>query len=73
MSEILSGWKASFAAQGEVIFYIDELVDVTKLLVGANEFRSGLFKASDMFDLCCEEKKLGGGCDDYCAGQGGSG
>ncbi|MCJ1380942.1 hypothetical protein MMC17_004051 [Xylographa soralifera] len=36
-------WNASSAAQGEVIDYIEELVDLTKLIVGANEFRSGLF------------------------------
>lgn len=35
-------WNASCAAQAEVIEYLEELIDLTKLLVGANEFRSGL-------------------------------
>ena len=35
-------WNASSAALAEVIEYLEELVDLTKLLVGANEFRSGL-------------------------------
>ena len=35
-------WNASSAAQAEVIEYLEELTDLTKLLVGANEFRSGL-------------------------------
>ena len=35
-------WNASSAALGEVIEYLEELIDLTKLLVGANEFRSGL-------------------------------
>ncbi|OBT85499.1 hypothetical protein VE02_07339 [Pseudogymnoascus sp. 03VT05] len=35
-------WNAASAGQIEVIEYLEELVDLTKLLVGANEFRSGL-------------------------------
>ena len=35
-------WNASSAALAEVIEYLEELIDLTKLLVGANEFRSGL-------------------------------
>lgn len=35
-------WNASTAALGERIEYIEELVDLLKMLVGANEFRSGL-------------------------------
>jgi uncharacterized membrane protein YgaE (UPF0421/DUF939 family) len=35
-------WNAGSMAQAEVIEYLEELVDLTKLLVGANEFRSGL-------------------------------
>ena len=30
------------AGQIEVIEYLEELIDLTKLLVGANEFRSGM-------------------------------
>ena len=35
-------WNAGAMAQAEVVEYLEELVDLTKLLVGANEFRSGL-------------------------------
>ena len=35
-------WNAASAAQAEVIEFLEELVDLTKLLVGANEFQSGL-------------------------------
>ena len=35
-------WNASSAAQAEIIEFLEELIDLTKLLVGANEFRSGL-------------------------------
>lgn len=35
-------WNAVAAAQAEVVEYLEELVDLTKLLVGANEFRSGM-------------------------------
>ena len=35
-------WNAASAAQVEIIEYLEELTDLVKLLVGANEFRSGL-------------------------------
>lgn len=35
-------WNAASAAQAEVIEFLEELVDLTKLLYGSNEFRSGL-------------------------------
>ena len=35
-------WNASSASRAEVIEYLEELTDLAKLLVGANEFRSGL-------------------------------
>ena len=35
-------WNASAAARAEVIEYLEELIDLTKLLVGASEFRTGL-------------------------------
>lgn len=35
-------WNGSSAAQAEIIEFLEELVDLTKLLVGANEFNSGL-------------------------------
>lgn len=35
-------WNAASAAQAEVIECLEELIDLTKLIVGANEFQSGL-------------------------------
>ena len=35
-------WNAASGCQTEVIEYLEELIDLTKLLVGANEFRSGM-------------------------------
>ncbi|KKY16868.1 putative uncharacterized membrane protein [Phaeomoniella chlamydospora] len=35
-------WNAGQMAQAEVVEYLEELVDLAKLLVGANEFRTGL-------------------------------
>lgn len=35
-------WNAGSMAQAEIVEYLEELCDLTKLLVGANEFRSGL-------------------------------
>jgi hypothetical protein len=35
-------WNAASAGQIEVIEYLEELIDLVKLLVGANEFRSGI-------------------------------
>ncbi|TAQ90015.1 hypothetical protein B7494_g1642 [Chlorociboria aeruginascens] len=35
-------WNAASAGQIEIIEYLEELIDLTKLLVGANEFRSGM-------------------------------
>ncbi|KAG9249248.1 hypothetical protein BJ878DRAFT_484482 [Calycina marina] len=35
-------WNAASAGQIEVIEYLEELIDLVKLLVGASEFRSGL-------------------------------
>lgn len=35
-------WNASSAAQAEVVEYLEELIDLTKILVGAHEFKSGM-------------------------------
>ncbi|KAI4220527.1 MAG: hypothetical protein LQ349_008068 [Xanthoria aureola] len=35
-------WNAASMARAEIIEYLEELIDLSKLLVGANEFRSGL-------------------------------
>ena len=37
-----TAWNAASAAQAEIIEFLEELIDLTKLLVGANEFRSGM-------------------------------
>ena len=37
-------WNASTAGQMEIIEYLEELVDLVKLLVGVNAFRSGVFE-----------------------------
>ena len=39
----LLSWNASSAALGECVEYVEELVELMKLLVGVNEFRTGLF------------------------------
>ncbi|MCJ1398214.1 hypothetical protein MMC11_001411 [Xylographa trunciseda] len=51
-------WNASSAAQGEVIDYIEELIDLTKLLVGANEFRSGILMRPTYSDYAAERRDL---------------
>ena len=35
-------WNATSAAQAEIIEFLEELIDLTKMLVGAHEFKSGL-------------------------------
>ncbi|KAL8709431.1 MAG: hypothetical protein Q9220_005814 [cf. Caloplaca sp. 1 TL-2023] len=42
-------WNAASAARVEIIEYLEELIDLTKLLVGANEFRSGLLMRSTYY------------------------
>ncbi|KAJ2988403.1 hypothetical protein NUW58_g3994 [Xylaria curta] len=37
-------WKASSAGMMEIVEYLEELVDLAKLLVGVNAFRSGLLQ-----------------------------
>lgn len=43
-------WNAASAAQIEIIEFLEELIDLTKLLVGANEFKSGLLSRPTYFD-----------------------
>ncbi|KAF7546501.1 hypothetical protein G7Z17_g8385 [Cylindrodendrum hubeiense] len=40
-------WNASTAGQMEIIEYLEELVELVKLLVGVNAFRSGMFEKPD--------------------------
>ena len=53
-------WNASAAAQAEVIEYLEELTDLTKLLVGANEFRSGVLTRPTYEEYVAKSKKDGG-------------
>ncbi|KAI9808428.1 MAG: hypothetical protein M1827_007247 [Pycnora praestabilis] len=50
-------WNAASAAQAEVIEYLEELIDLAKLLVGANEFRSGMLTRPTYRDYM---EKIGG-------------
>ncbi|KAI5845750.1 hypothetical protein DFP73DRAFT_476901 [Morchella snyderi] len=43
-------WNAATAALEECIEYVEELVDLLKMLVGANEFRSGLLNRPTYHD-----------------------
>ena len=55
-------WNAASAAQAEVIEFLEELIDLTKLLVGANEFRSGLLTRptyDDYVEKIGHDEKLG--------------
>ena len=56
-------WNAASAAQAEIIEFLEELVDLTKLLVGANEFRSGLLTKPTYHDYAAgrDEKEDDGG------------
>lgn len=51
-------WNAASAAQAEIIEFLEELIDLTKLLVGANEFRSGLLSRPtyQQYDEMLEKK-----------------
>ena len=50
-------WNAASAAQAEIIEFLEELVELTKLLVGANEFRSGLFTRPTYRDYAKKSQK----------------
>lgn len=43
-------WNAASMARAEIIEYLEELIDLSKLLVGANEFRSGLLMRNTYHD-----------------------
>ncbi|KAI0543042.1 hypothetical protein GGR58DRAFT_450421 [Xylaria digitata] len=43
-------WKASAAGMMEIIEYLEELVDLAKLLVGVNAFRSGLLEHPQFYE-----------------------
>ncbi|KAI3332019.1 hypothetical protein HD806DRAFT_546290 [Xylariaceae sp. AK1471] len=49
-------WKASSAGMMEIIEYLEELVDLTKLLVGVNSFRSGVLERPKFCDYLAKIK-----------------
>lgn len=55
-------WNAASAAQAEIIEFLEELIELTKLLVGANEFRSGLL-TRPMHDDSHSGQNVDGGMD----------
>ena len=52
-----TSWNAAAAAQAEVVEYLEELIDLTKLLVGANEFRSGMLTRPTYLEYIQELEK----------------
>lgn len=50
----LLSWNASSAALGECVEYVEELVELVKILVGVNEFRTGLFHRPTLKDYLRE-------------------
>ena len=60
-------WNAASAAQAEIIEFLEELVELAKLIVGANEFRSGVLARRRVFG---GDHLHGGGFD--AGGAGGS-
>jgi uncharacterized membrane protein YgaE (UPF0421/DUF939 family) len=57
-------WNAASAGQIEVIEYLEELIDLTKLLVGANEFRSGLLTRPKHRGSMARPERVSKNCDD---------
>jgi hypothetical protein len=51
-------WKASSAGMMEIIEYLEELVDLAKLLVGVNAFRSGLLERAKFHEYSAKMKAL---------------
>ena len=52
-------WNAGSAAQAEIIEFLEELIDLTKLLVGANEFRSGLLTRQSYLEYAARGRQQG--------------
>jgi hypothetical protein len=60
-------WNAASAAQAEIIEFLEELIDLTKLLVGANEFRSGLLTRHTYRDYAGKGEPIESGNEDEAA------
>lgn len=57
-------WNASSAALEECIEYVEELIDLTKTLVGVNEFRAGIFHRPNYMELAEKIKIRASGVND---------
>ncbi|KAI1155229.1 hypothetical protein F4825DRAFT_408601 [Nemania diffusa] len=51
-------WKAASAGMMEIIEYLEELVDLAKLLVGVSAFRSGLLERAKFHEYSAKMKAL---------------
>ncbi|KPA44247.1 histidine protein kinase [Fusarium langsethiae] len=51
-------WNASTYGQGEIIEYLEELVELTKILVGVNAFRSGLLEEAAPYSKYDQRARL---------------
>lgn len=65
LKERFLSWNASSAATEEVIEYVEELVDLTKILVGINEFKYGFLSRPLYEDWAAEAVT---GFDDFVKG-----
>lgn len=61
-------WNASAAARSEVIEYLEELIALAKLLVGASEFQTGLLTRPSYLEYVKAIKGKSGGDEDRRAG-----
>lgn len=66
LKERFLSWNASSAATEEVIEYVEELVDLTKILVGINEFKYGFLSRPLYEDWAAEAVT---GFDDFIKGK----
>ena len=60
-------WNAASAAQAEIIEFLEELIDLTKLLVGANEFRRGLLTRPTYHEYANKHETVEAGNEDEAA------
>ncbi|KAH7189471.1 uncharacterized protein B0J16DRAFT_115849 [Fusarium flagelliforme] len=51
-------WNASTFGQGEIIEYLEELVELTKIIVGVNAFRSGLLERAAPYSTYKQRARL---------------
>ncbi|KAJ4138276.1 hypothetical protein NW768_002097 [Fusarium equiseti] len=51
-------WNASTFGQGEIIEYLEELIELTKIIVGVNAFRSGLLERAAPYSTYKQRTRL---------------